>query len=319
MKKSFDNVSVSVLIPAYNHENYVVESIKSVISQTYQNIELLIIDDGSQDGTYLKSKTLLEACEARFVRTVLMSRKNEGVIRTLNELIQMAKGEFVVILASDDKLRPTAVTDLLNIFDKNEDCVLAVGDNTLIDDKSNRIFWDNKRCSTDENNAKYRTFGEALGSDVISDKGQFGDYSTLLIKNYIPNGYMIRRASLLKVGMYSEQHFPEDWNLHLKLCKLGKFEYTKTLTCDYRWHKSNTVKSDSYRSSIRRNRRFQLLSEKSWAYANGYRGVWDYCWSKEFGFWATLRHFRKFVISFKIGRQYCFLRLLGRTLVDTRR
>lgn len=59
---------VSVVIPCYSHGNFVQDCIQSVISQTYQNIELIIIDDGSKDNSISKIEEMIEKCEKRFVR-----------------------------------------------------------------------------------------------------------------------------------------------------------------------------------------------------------------------------------------------------------
>ena len=62
---------ISVIIPAYNHERYVEECIRSIMAQTYRNIELIVIDDGSTDGTFAKLQELKPECEKRFVRVVM--------------------------------------------------------------------------------------------------------------------------------------------------------------------------------------------------------------------------------------------------------
>ena len=67
---------VSVIIPAYNHENYIQDSIKSVINQTYKNIELIVIDDGSKDSTWQKIKELEEECRNRFVNVYFETKEN---------------------------------------------------------------------------------------------------------------------------------------------------------------------------------------------------------------------------------------------------
>lgn len=67
---------VSVLIPAYNHEKYVQGAIKSIINQTYQNIELIIVDDGSKGSTWQKIQELKEECEKRFVRVHFETKQN---------------------------------------------------------------------------------------------------------------------------------------------------------------------------------------------------------------------------------------------------
>ena len=92
---------VSVVIPCYNHESFVQDSIQSVIDQTYQNIELIIIDDGSKDGSVEKIKEMIPACQERFIRFEFRHRPNKGLSATLNEALEWCEGEFFSPLASD--------------------------------------------------------------------------------------------------------------------------------------------------------------------------------------------------------------------------
>ena len=135
---------VSVLIPAYNHENYVQETINSIINQTYQNIELIIIDDGSKDSTWQKIQELQVECEKRFVRVVFETKQNEGSCKTLNKLLSLAQGEFVYIIASDDLAKPNAIEKEVEFLANNEDYALVVGDNEIIDSEGKRAYWENK-------------------------------------------------------------------------------------------------------------------------------------------------------------------------------
>ena len=88
---------VSVLIPAFNHEKYIQQAIKSIINQDYKNIELLIIDDGSTDDTWNKIQEMKFLCIGRFVNIFFEKQKNNGVCTTLNRLIQKSNGEFILI------------------------------------------------------------------------------------------------------------------------------------------------------------------------------------------------------------------------------
>ena len=93
---------VSVIIPAYNHEKYVQETIKSIINQTYQNIELIVIDDGSKDFTWQKILEMKDECERRFEKVHFETKQNEGTCKTLNKLLSCAQGDFIDLIASDD-------------------------------------------------------------------------------------------------------------------------------------------------------------------------------------------------------------------------
>ena len=136
MKNANENITeplVSVVIPAYNHENYVEETIKSIMNQTYRNIELMVVDDGSKDTTWQKIKELETECKNRFTNVCFETKKNEGTCETLNRLISLANGEFIYFIASDDVAKPQAIEKELNFLTKNDDYVLAVGNNEFID------------------------------------------------------------------------------------------------------------------------------------------------------------------------------------------
>ncbi len=102
MKMNKQKPLVSVVIPCYNHENFVQDSIQSVIDQTYQNIELIIIDDGSKDGSVEKIQEMIPACQERFVRFEFRHRPNKGLSATLNEALEWCEGEYYSPIASDD-------------------------------------------------------------------------------------------------------------------------------------------------------------------------------------------------------------------------
>ncbi len=96
---------VSYLMPSYNHRKYIKKAIDSVLNQTYTDIELLVCDDGSTDG----SDIFLEryAKEKKFV--YIKNKTNLGVSKTLSRLADMAEGEFIGLLASDDWIEPAKV------------------------------------------------------------------------------------------------------------------------------------------------------------------------------------------------------------------
>ena len=87
------------------------ETIKSVIDQTYQNIELIIIDDGSKDNTWQKIQELKDICQKRFTRFVAQTQQNQGVTITLNKAVPLCKGKYISIIASDDLFMPQAIEE----------------------------------------------------------------------------------------------------------------------------------------------------------------------------------------------------------------
>lgn len=239
---------VSVLIPAYNHEKYVQETINSIINQTYQNIELIVIDDGSKDSSWQKICEMEDICQKRFSNVIFETKVNEGACTTLNRLIEKANGEYIYIIASDDTALPTAIEKEINFLADNPDYALCVGDNAIMDSNSKPCFWDKKRNIVyDIKKAKYKTFGEYLQKTQNLDFTQdyFGTYSTIYPRNYIPNGYLIRKAIFNNTDYFTKEAPLEDYWLMLQISKYAKMKYINETLFNYRWHETNTIKQKS--------------------------------------------------------------------------
>ena len=234
---------VSVLIPAYNHENYIQETIESIINQTYPNIELIILDDGSKDKTWEKITELKPKCENRFVKIHFETKQNEGTCITLNKLLKLSSGEFVSIIASDDLTKPQAIEKEVKFLQNNPDYALAVGDNEYVDSMGKQIFRTQKAFTSNIKNAKYKTVKEFLSSklkiDFLSD--DFGSYKTLYKENYIPNGYLIRKNIFETIGNFTKNAPLEDFWLMLQISKYKKMKYIDEILFSYRIHDTNTI------------------------------------------------------------------------------
>ena len=235
---------VSVIIPAYNHEKYVQETIMSIINQTYRNIELIIVDDGSKDSTWAKINELQEKCEERFVRTHFETKENEGICKTMNKFLELANGKYIYLIASDDISKPQAIEKECKFLEEHKECSLVVGNGEYIDSDSKRCYWDKElRIVYAEDDAAYVTTGEYLQSQsrVNFNSEKIGTYSTLYCGNYIPNGYMIRKDIFDKIGKYSTEAPLEDFWLVLQISKYAKLKYLDEILYSYRWHENNTM------------------------------------------------------------------------------
>jgi teichuronic acid biosynthesis glycosyltransferase TuaG len=106
---------VSIVMPAYNCEKYVVEAINSVLAQTYRNWELLVLDDGSKD----KTLQIIEEFSQKDSRIkALPNGKNMGVSATRNRGIELASGEWIAFLDSDDMWKPEKLEKQFEIVEK---------------------------------------------------------------------------------------------------------------------------------------------------------------------------------------------------------
>lgn len=287
---------ISVLISAYNHERYVEECIRSIMDQTYQNIELLVIDDGSKDDTFKILQSLESECAQRFSRVVFRTQGNSGTCVSLNRMLDEAKGEYIYPLASDDAIKPQAIEKLYHFLSQNKDYVLAVGDNEIIDGNSNRIYWGEKRTIVPKEKAKSLTVGDDLKLNPPEcNHPDFGSYSDLLKGNYIPNGFLIPKQALFDIGKYNPDMYLEDWYMNLQLSKRGKFKYFPEILYSYRWHGSNTVSSPEFRKKMKEVYRHIYTNEKEYAFSHGYEKLWKKLWSKHFGWRAQWNRLHRFL------------------------
>lgn len=241
------NDLVSVLIPAYNHEKYVQDTIQSIIDQTYQNIEFIIIDDGSTDNTFNKINELKRVCENRFTRYISLTQENQGSCTTLNKLLELSKGDYIYSLASDDKATPNAIQTLHNFLSQNDNYALAVGENLFMDGEGQQCYWDNNQNAVYKlEEASFPSFSDFLikvaglrGIDFLSD--DFGSYASLLVGNYIPNGCLIRKSIFEIISPFTNEAPLEDYYLMLQISKYSKMKYLPLPLFHYRWHSNNTA------------------------------------------------------------------------------
>ncbi|MBL1407806.1 glycosyltransferase family A protein [Sphingobacterium faecale] len=177
---------VSVIIPAYNAQNTIIDCLQSVENQLYKNIEVILIDDGSIDKTF---ETALAFKSLNPNMTIeLFSQSNRGPSAARNEGLRCANGEFVVFLDSDDKLDSSFIEKCLINFENNP---------TL-----NLVY------------SGVRQFGRE------SKDSYFGDFSLnrFLRTNVIPVFAMVRRSHLLAVGGFDENlRNHEDWELWIRI------------------------------------------------------------------------------------------------------
>ncbi|MBO6186449.1 MAG: glycosyltransferase [Chryseobacterium sp.] len=114
MSQEFKKPFISVLMPIYNGEKYLKESIDSILGQTYENFELLFINDASTDAS---ENIILSYHDSRIV--YVKNEQNLGLIKTLNKGLDLAKGEFIARMDQDDIALPTRFQKQIDIFHKN--------------------------------------------------------------------------------------------------------------------------------------------------------------------------------------------------------
>ena len=117
---------VSIIMPVYNCEKYLTESIGSVISQSYQNWELIIVDDGSTD----RSSEIIDAYSQKDVRIKAFHKPNQGVSMARNLALEQMKGEYVTFIDSDDVYHANRLSRMIQVFAQNRECDIVFSRHT---------------------------------------------------------------------------------------------------------------------------------------------------------------------------------------------
>lgn len=206
---------VSIIVPCYNHENYISSCIDSIVKQTYENIELIVIDDGSTDKSVEILTNLSQAYNFYFE-----SQKNIGLIETLNKALSMAKGKYICPFASDDIMFLDRIEKQVSILESRLDIAVCAG-----------------------NIIEISNTGEILPKQKIRPKRElnFNDLFGVDVPGPPAPTTMIRKSVIDEVGKYDPEIKIEDWYMWLKIAKSGhKILVTDDLFTYYRKHQQNT-------------------------------------------------------------------------------
>lgn len=269
---------VTAVIPVYNHEKYVVESIRSILNQTYQNIELIVLNDGSKDRSHEMILPLVEECQRRFVRFEYINRENIGLTATLNQALAWATGVYFSALASDDVALPEKFEVLVDALEaKGPTYAAAFGNAWIIDDAGQRVRLDyDQRISESADGGTHADImGHYTRGRRIDYKGEeFGTYPSLIAGNYLPAmSNTVRTNAIREAGGWTPGNVAEDVEMWLKLSKKFKFLYVDQPVALCRWHQSNSTKI--LRGKVRSAVLVLLAREKAFCFELGLKKIWQ--------------------------------------------
>jgi glycosyltransferase involved in cell wall biosynthesis len=202
-----DQPLVSVVVASYNMGAYLPLAVSSILSSTYANIEVIVIDDGSSDDTAERIKPCLVDPRVNYVR-----QENQGQPKAKNKGLRIAKGEFIAFCDADDLWEPSKLERQMPRF-ANPNVGVVYSEVSFIDDAGTPY----------EKPPVYRRY---IGE--VTDQ--------LLLKNFVPFGTaVIRRQCVEKNGLFDEQfRMGIDWDLWLRYSLEWEFDYIPDRTYIYR-------------------------------------------------------------------------------------
>jgi glycosyltransferase involved in cell wall biosynthesis len=219
---------VSVLIPSYNHSKYVIETLNSVLIDSYPNKEIIIIDDGSKDNSVDIIQKWVDENSIK-IKVHFLHRNNKGLCNTLNELIELSNGKYLQLLASDDKLISGKLFKRVEILEANESekkfCLVA--DAEVID----------KDSKTLHKSYIVSNFGESLIKKI-----EKLDINKLLSSIYFicAPTVLINKRIYQEIGLYNTKLLMEDKFFYIEASILNFLLFHNKSVVAYRIHDSNT-------------------------------------------------------------------------------
>lgn len=210
---------VSVLMAVYNSERYVAQAVESILNQTFQDFELIIVDDGSGD----RSLAVLQRYAVNDRRICLISRENQGIPRTRNQLLEQASGEFIAVMDSDDVALPNRLAHQVHFLQQHPQVVCVGSAYDVIDAKGRFLT----------------QLPVPLNDDEIQQQALAGHASI-----FQPCA-MMRRAAVLQIGGYDEtMPQAEDLDLWLRLGEMGELANLPEALVQYRLHPKSVSEQD---------------------------------------------------------------------------
>lgn len=206
-------VDLSVIIPVYNCMAYLPACIDSIVAQEMDNIEVIVIDDGSTDGCtqWLEQKARI------YAPLKVISQANKGVVEARNTGIAAAKGELIAFLDADDTWTEDKLSAQVNYMKRHQGCALTFTNYDHIDEAGNDIidcfsYWKNPALNQ---------------SSTMQFVGLHDPLNVLLSANIVGTSTVIaRKQSMIDVGLFDPTlNSASDWDMWLKLTQKGCFAY----------------------------------------------------------------------------------------------
>jgi glycosyltransferase involved in cell wall biosynthesis len=221
---------VTIGVICYRQGRYLDDALGSVAAQSYRPLEVVVVDDGSDDGS---ADTARDVIAAKGLDAVLVADGvNRGLGHRLNQVLELAHGEFVVWLAADDQLQAGAVSALVAACDTTTGVVF--GDLSVVDERGRSRGYARPRDSWQRATAlRYRDRARPPLPDMFR------------VNNFVPGGMaLIRRQTLLDAGGYDPQVRTEDFDMWLRIGWTTPFRYAAVPAGRYRVVPGSTSRSE---------------------------------------------------------------------------
>jgi glycosyltransferase involved in cell wall biosynthesis len=204
---------VSIIAISYNHASFIESAVNSILAQSYEDIELIVLDDHSSDDSASLLESLLQHKMQRFIK----HQRNVGYTKTFNEGLALATGKYVVDFALDDVMLPDFIKSSVELIEASADDYGLVFSNADYIDRNGQVIA----------NHNQRLFDKKMLKEIPS-----GDVFQAVLRRYFicTPTMMMRKEMLEKLGGYDEALAYEDFDLWVRAARHWKFAYLNQVT-----------------------------------------------------------------------------------------
>jgi glycosyltransferase involved in cell wall biosynthesis len=228
---------VSIIVPLYNHAQYITASLESFANEGHPNLEVVVIDDGSKDKSFEVAQAWFAQHLNTFSNVILERQENVGITKTLNRLVARANGEFITMVASDDLLLPGGIQTRLEALERHPDWLGVFGDATVIDAQGIQTATSALR-KINGANLKALELNEFRAKEMI-------------LRWSVPGPVLLyRRQTIEIIGNYDETMILEDRDFYLRLLARKALGFVKQPVAAYRLHARNTIRLMRVRQAV---------------------------------------------------------------------
>ena len=222
---------VSVSVPTYNHEAFIAEAIESILSQNYENTEIIIADDCSEDGT---QAVILEYAE-RFPQKIkpILSESRQGISKNANKIWKACRGKYVSLMSGDDVMLPGKILRQVRCLEAQREAVICYHNLDVFESSSDSTlyYW---------NAAEYNKPLEGGVQNIIENGSFIGACSI-----------MVRREDAPSFGFDERIPIASDWLFTIQTCAGGgAVVYLPEVLARYRRHENNVTSSNMDNSEL---------------------------------------------------------------------
>jgi len=212
---------VSAIMPVLNGERFIGEAIQSIVDQTYKNVELIVVDDGSTDGTFGRVEAFRDKLDTRYVRHDSLG----GIPRSMNDGVRHATGDLIAFLDHDDAWFPEFLETQTTYLEEHPDVAMVHSDFQTIDVEG-RIIEDSVAARRGRRRPSGRVFTQLFMDSFI-----------------VGNSVLIRRECFTRLGLFDESLRWGDYHMWMRIARHYQIDYVDRVLTKYRQHPTQSTRN----------------------------------------------------------------------------